>query len=177
MKRLLCSILATLCLGGGLSAAQAPAGPAKPSLAVLPLKEEGARGLGDVSDTMNTLVASAFVESGSFRLVERHQLKAILEEAQYQHSGMVDDSTVVELGKHLGVRFVLVGSYLPERSGTSLSVTLSLRLVDVENAIIAKSFLESAEAPTLGRVVLQLSHTLADHVSRLKPAEIQPEAP
>ena len=175
MNRLLPALLASLCLASALPAA--PPAAARPSLAVLPLKEEGTRGLGDVSDTMNTMVASAFVDSGSFRLVERHQLKTILDEAKFQHSGLVDDSTIVELGKHLGVRFVLVGSYLPERSGTALSVTLSLRLVDVENATIYKSFLESAEAPTLGRVVLQLSHTLADHVSRLKPAEALPEAP
>jgi TolB-like protein len=171
MKRLFLSLLALLCMATAL-----PAAP-QPSLAVLPLKEEGARGLGDVSDTMNTLVTRAFAESGAFRLVERHQIGTVLEESRYQHSGMVDDATIVELGRHLGVRFVLVGSYLPERSGTSLSVTLSLRLVDVENAVITRSFLENAEAPTLGRVVLQLSHSLADHVASLKRAEDRPEGP
>jgi TolB-like protein len=171
MKKVLACILLLVCLGPAWTAAPLP------TLAVLPLKEEGVRGLGDVSDTMNTLVTSAFAESGGFQLVERHQLRSVLAESRYQHSGLVDDATIVDLGKQLGVRFVLVGSYLPERSGTSLSLTLSLRLVDVERASISRSFLESAEAPTLGRVVLQLSHTLADHVSRLKLTESSPAGP
>lgn len=53
----------------------------------------------------------AFLATGRFRVLERHQLKAVLREGAYQQKGLVDDATAVTLGRQLGAQFVLVGSY------------------------------------------------------------------
>ena len=67
-------LLLGLAPGGGLQA-QPAAQAARPALAILPLKEEGRRDLGDVSDSMNLVVANAFADSG-FRLLGRRPTAA-----------------------------------------------------------------------------------------------------
>jgi TolB-like protein len=167
MRRLFC-ILFSLCMGSAMCAVEPPSGDSKPRLAILPLKEEGKNNLGDVSDTLNTLVANAFLEAQTFQLVERHQIQTLLDEAKFQHSGLTDENTIAEMGKHLGVKYVLVGSYLAEKSSYQLSLTLSLRLVDVSNATVYKSFMENAEGSTLGATLPKLSKALSEKVSELQ---------
>ena len=152
----------------GTPAEAAPGTPAaKPRLAVLPLKAEGRKGpQGNVSDTLNTVVTNAFTESSLFQLVERQRVDKLLNEGKFQNSGLVDESGAVELGRTLGVRYVVLGSYLTELNPTNnqTSITLSLRIVDVQTAAVQKSFLDSAEGPTLGRIVDKLTGTLAGKV-------------
>ena len=146
----------------------------KPRIAILPLKVEGKNTIGDISDTLNTLVANSFTESQYFQLIERNQIQTILAENKYQRSGLVDEKTAVQLGKHLGVKYVLIGSYLAEKQSNynGVSVTLSLRMVDVENATVYKSFLESAEGQTIGIVLGKLTDGLNAKVAKLLPASI-----
>lgn len=167
-----------LCSCSLLFSSEPPKAELKPRLAILPLKEEGKNTLGDVSDTLNTLVANAFLETRNFQLVERHQIQTLLTESKFQRSALVDEATAAELGKHLGVKYVLVGSYLAEKASSyNLSVTLSLRLVDVGNAMIYKSFLETAEGSTLGATLPKLSKGLADKIADLQPGEVMDGKP
>jgi len=53
----------------------------------------------------------AYFKTGRFRVIERKQMNAILREGALQNNGIVDDSTAVTLGKQLGAKFVIVGSY------------------------------------------------------------------
>ena len=50
------------------------------------------------------------VRAGTFTVVERAQVNAILEEQHFGLSGAVDASTAAEIGKILGVQAVLMGS-------------------------------------------------------------------
>jgi hypothetical protein len=151
--------------------AQVPAG-SRPGLAVLPLKAEGRQDLGDVSDTLNMLVANAFADSGAFRLVERSQVMAALPGLKLQESAPGYRTAMAELGRRLSARFILVGSYLPERDPLShnVSVTLALRLVNAADGTVAKSFLENGEGPTLGSVVASLNRQLSAKAAGSSPA-------
>jgi hypothetical protein len=60
---------------------------------------------------INQRVTMAFFKTGRFQLIEREQLPAVLKEGAFQHGGLVDDATAVELGKQAGAAFVLVGSF------------------------------------------------------------------
>ena len=53
----------------------------------------------------------AYHKTGRFQLIERSQMQAILKEAIFEQKGAVDDATAVTLGKQLGAKYVLVGSY------------------------------------------------------------------
>jgi curli biogenesis system outer membrane secretion channel CsgG len=84
----------------------------KPRLAVLEFKNKadnqwwykgGAEAAQDVFVT-------ELVKSGKFRVVEREQLAALMEEKNLTLSGDVDPSTAVKIGKLLGVNYLLTGS-------------------------------------------------------------------
>src|SRR4051812_36035886 len=50
------------------------------------------------------------VKSGKFRVVEREQLQALMQEKQVSVSGDVDPKTAVKIGKLLGVNYLLTGA-------------------------------------------------------------------
>lgn len=141
-----------------LSAQDAPqASSGLPLIAILPLKGEGRGQFGDQSDAIYQKVTSAFFKTKRFEIMERAQLSAVLGEAKFQNSGVVDDASAVALGKQLGVKFVLVGSYSGDMSHTvdrgtykdgksyennyyPAKVGVSLRMVNVENGRIQETF-------------------------------------
>jgi len=129
--------LAGLLAVPGLVRAQEPA-MEKPTLAVLPLQgafqfpqqlgpgagaQARARRWGDpgappppqhakpLGEGLIHRIDVAYFKTGRFRMIERKQLNAILKEGALQNKGIVDDSTAVTLGKQLGAKFVIIGSY------------------------------------------------------------------
>jgi curli biogenesis system outer membrane secretion channel CsgG len=96
-----------------LLAATAPALAAdKPRIAVLEFKNKadnqwwwhgGAQAAQDVFVT-------ELVKSGKFRVVEREQLAALMQEKNLTLSGDLDPATAVRVGKILGVNYLLTGA-------------------------------------------------------------------
>jgi hypothetical protein len=86
---------------------------------------------------------------------------------------------MAELGRRLSARFILVGSYLPERDPLShnVSVTLALRLVNAADGTVAKSFLENGEGPTLGSVVASLNRQLSAKAAGSSPTIVPVPVP
>jgi curli biogenesis system outer membrane secretion channel CsgG len=88
------------------------AGGDKPRIAVLEFKNKadnqwwyhgGAEAAQDVFVT-------ELVKSGKFRVVEREQLEALMQEKNLSLSGDVDPKTAVRIGKLLGVNYLLTGA-------------------------------------------------------------------
>jgi hypothetical protein len=174
MKRLCFFTLVLLIFGVGLGGLQAQ--EPRPSLAVLPLKEEGTKDLGDVSETVNFIVASAFADSGAFRLVERSRVMAALPDLKLQESDPAYRRSMAELGQRLGARYILAGSYFPERnlSNNSVSVTVTLRLVNPQDGTEATRFMETGEGATLGSVLASLRRQLSARAAGVAPAAAPP---
>jgi hypothetical protein len=162
-------------------AAQAPSG--LPLIAVLPLKGEGRGQFGNQSDAIYQKVTSAFFKTKRFELMERAQLSAVLGEAKFQNSGMVDDASAVALGKQLGVKFVVVGSYSGDMSHTvdrgtykdgksyennyyPAKVAVSLRMVSVENGRIQETF-EASGAAKDDSATRSISNMMSDLTRKL----------
>ena len=170
MKRL-CLVALMLLIGlasGGRVAADEPSPAAvRPSLAILPLKEEGRKDLGDVSETMNMLVTNAFAESGAFRLLERSQVPA----DPAQSPATADRSAITALGHRLGASFLLTGYYLPEYSLAkgSVTLTLSLALLDARDGTVFKNLQETATGPSLGSVVVALTRQVSARAAQAAP--------
>jgi curli biogenesis system outer membrane secretion channel CsgG len=109
--------------------------------------ESNARGVSDI-------LVNQLVESGSFVVVERSKLDAILSEQNLGASGRIDPSTAAKIGKILGVDAVVIGSItgfnLEQDSGgisvplfgrvgggqTTANVKLNVRLVNTTTAEI-----------------------------------------
>src|SRR5436189_6148550 len=116
MKRIstlaLCAVaLLALVLVPVLSAAPKAAGD-KPRIAVLEFKNKadnqwwfhgGAEAAQDVFVT-------ELVKSGKFRVMEREQLEALMQEKNLTLSGDVDPKTAIKLGKLIGVNYLLTGA-------------------------------------------------------------------
>jgi curli biogenesis system outer membrane secretion channel CsgG len=66
----------------------------------------------DIGKGVADLIVDGLVEDGSYRVIERKRLDAILAEQNFSNSDRADPSAakVVSLGKALGVRYLLVGS-------------------------------------------------------------------
>lgn len=112
MKRItslaLCAVLVLMVASVAFAADKST----KPRLAVLEFKNKannqwwhsgGAEAAQDVFVT-------ELVKSGKFRVVEREQLAALMEEKNLALSGDVDPSTAVRIGKLLGVNYLLTGA-------------------------------------------------------------------
>lgn len=66
----------------------------------------------DIGKGIADQLVDALVEDGSFRVIERKKLAAILGEQDFAASGRADPSaqTMAKIGKVLGVKYILVGS-------------------------------------------------------------------
>jgi len=56
------------------------------------------------------MFVTELVKRGSFRVMERERLEAILEEKNLHLSGDIDPKTAVKLGKMIGVEYLIVGA-------------------------------------------------------------------
>jgi curli biogenesis system outer membrane secretion channel CsgG len=106
------------------------------------------------------LMINALVNSNRFRLFERAKLDAIMQEQNFQHfSGMVDQSTAVQLGKMIGVGAIVTGTVtnVSVSSGSGLQigpvkvrkrsakVNMTIRFIDVTTGEILYSASESCK--------------------------------
>ena len=89
--------------------------PARPQIAVLDFEYgtvDNWWGQYDIGKGIADQLVDALVEDGSFRVIERKKLAAILGEQDFAASGRADPSaqTMAKIGKVLGVKYILVGS-------------------------------------------------------------------
>jgi curli biogenesis system outer membrane secretion channel CsgG len=113
MKRILS--LALLCiLALTLTASTTSAGDksTKPRIAVIEFKNKADNQwwYHGGAEAMQDVFVTELVKSGKFRVVEREQLQALMEEKNLTLSGDVDPNTAVKIGKLLGVNYLLTGS-------------------------------------------------------------------
>jgi curli biogenesis system outer membrane secretion channel CsgG len=62
------------------------------------------------AEAAQDVFVTELVKSGKFRVVEREQLEALMQEKNLTLSGDVDPSSAVRIGKLLGVNYLLTGS-------------------------------------------------------------------
>jgi len=90
----------------------AAADDSKPRIAVLEFKNKADNqwwGHGGAEAAQDVFVTE-LVKSGRFRVVEREQLAALMQEKNLSLSGDVDAATAVQAGKLLGVKYFLTGA-------------------------------------------------------------------
>ena len=78
---------------------------------------------------------SELVKIGGYTIVERKKINEILNEQKLTMSGMVDDKHLINIGKMVGAKLIVLGNI-----GKVASIyTISARLVDAETSEILKS--------------------------------------
>lgn len=124
-----------------------------PGIAVLPLRGQAAQAYGNPADGIYQRVTGSFFKTKRFTMIERSQLGAVLGEGKTQGTAAFDDASAVALGKQVGAKIVVIGSYTADmghdvgsykNSDGSITryeffpatITVNLRLVNVENGRI-----------------------------------------
>ncbi|MDP2314254.1 MAG: CsgG/HfaB family protein [Pseudomonadota bacterium] len=124
----------------GLYAGSGGASPAHaadpPSVAVLPLEKAAASAQYDgLGRALAGMVVSDLSALPGLRLVERDQLEALLAEMKLQETGFLDPKTAQKLGKGVGARYVVAGSF----TVLEPAFALDARIVEVQTGEIVKA--------------------------------------
>ena len=70
-------------------------------------------GIGITNDEARVLtqrLTSEMINIGVYQVLERSEMKRLLDEQKFQYSGCVDLNCAVELGKMLGAKYMVVGT-------------------------------------------------------------------
>jgi|GEM_PF-4627121 len=100
----------------------------KPRIAVMNLKAEGVSE--KTASVISSMLRTEFVNSGKFIIIEREQMDSILKEQGFQQTGCTDQACVVEVGRLLSARKMLVGEVIDFQD----SLYINIRIVDVEKS-------------------------------------------
>src|SRR5262245_6429312 len=112
VRKSLVAVLGCALLVGVVAVSHAAAASAKPRIAVLEFKNKADNQWwyhGGATAAQDVFVTE-LVKSGRFRVVEREQLEALMQEKGLTLSGDVDPKSAIKVGKLLGVNYLLTGS-------------------------------------------------------------------
>ena len=109
------SRIAGFLVSGALAlAATGPAfAQAKPRVAVIEFKNKVSGwswGWYQAGTQAQDMFVTALVKSGKYRVIEREQLAAIMQEKNLTLSGDIDPKTAMKIGKLLGVEYIIAGA-------------------------------------------------------------------
>src|SRR3989449_10023168 len=141
----LCSLVALAAGAGGLSA-QGRA-DSRPGLAVFPIWNSGSYGqdkenFDALQRGMAAMIISELAANPGARVVEREELQRLLEEQNLGASGRGDDATAAKVGKLVGARYVVTGTFIDFYG----DFRVDLHLVNVETSEIMKVEKENMRA-------------------------------
>ena len=176
-----CLPVALACAVGALALAPpgahagAPA-PAKPTVAVLYFDYDGPDPeLGMLRKGLAQMLISDLAASDAVTLVERERLQSLLEEQELAKSHKLDPATATKIGKLLGARYMVLGSYF------ALMGTLraDARLVEVETGRVVHSVGTQGKPETFLELEAQLSGALSKALAErvLGPGAAEPAHP
>ena len=162
LKKALISAAVTFALGSGLG--EAASLYDYPNLAVLPYANKAAvsaeLSLADAS-LVSEFVIEKLLDSERFNVVERDMLMSMMQEYNFNMSGMVNPATAPQIGNLLGAQFFVAGSVTglsTKTSGASYSNTAGPGAGMNINTVIANVTLRIIDAET-GRIVMAVSGT------------------
>ena len=134
---LVCATL--LPLGAGGLGAQARGQDTRPGIAVMPFDNGGSYGQGKedfdaLQRGMAGMLISELALNPSARVVEREEIQKLVEEQHVGASGRADPQTAAKIGKRVGARYVVLGTFIDFYGDFRVDV----RLVNVETSEIVK---------------------------------------
>jgi hypothetical protein len=79
------------------------------------------------ASVLTNRLSTYLVQAGVYRIIERGQMKQILEEQDFQMTGCTSDECAVEIGQLLGAQLILAGSF----GKIGSTYTIDMRIIDV----------------------------------------------
>jgi len=161
VSRVLRTATLTAAFGAAVSAAASPiaaqgAPDSRPTIAVLYLTNGAMTdnaSYAPLSKGMAEMLITELAQNGGVRVVERDRIQTLLEEQNLQGGGRVDKETAVKLGKILGARHMLMGSFVVD---PRQNMRIDVRAVNTETSAIDYVQTVSGKADQLLDLVIQL---------------------
>jgi len=110
-----------------------------------------------LSKGMAEMLINEIAQNQAVRVVERDRLQPLLEEQNMQNSDRVDKETAVKLGKTLGARHMLMGSFVID---PNKNLRIDVRAVNTETSAIEYVKTVSGKADQLLQLVIDLGQQI-----------------
>lgn len=146
----------------------------RPTVAVLPFVNSAIGQANDelapLSKGIADLLIVEMAQNTGIRLVERENIARIIEEQNLARDGRVDDATAVRIGKLLGAKHMVTGSFVTDRSG---AMVITLKSIDAETGRLEYTDMERGKTDDF----LALVAKVGQKANRgLKLPELTPQA-
>jgi TolB-like protein len=109
----------------------------RPTVAVLPFVNSAIGQANDelapLSKGIADLLLFELAQNTGIRVVERENLQNLLAEQNLAQNGRVDDATAARIGRLLGAKHMITGSFVTDRTGT---MVITLKTIDTETGRI-----------------------------------------
>ena len=133
------------------------AADARPRVAILDFESIGSEE--HLGKAVSEIMRTELIGTRQFRVVERSQINKVLSEQDFQKSGVINESTAVEIGKLLGADLIIIGSVV--KIGNSY--TINSRMIDIKTAEATLG--ENVTGNDLN-LLTNMSRTLIDNLFR-----------
>jgi len=111
-------------------------------VAILPFKNNSPdKSLDSTGAILSELISAQMSTYKGFKIVERQRLEEVLGELKLAQTGIIDQSTAIQIGKMLGANVMALGSF----SKLGKKVLVTMRLVKVETGEIVGGVTERGE--------------------------------
>ena len=151
-----------LALAAGLIAPQVvSAQDTRPGVAVMPFSDGGSYGQDKedfeaLSVGLQDMLLTELAFNDQLRVVERGRIRDLLQELELDESGKVDASSAAEVGKLVGARYMIFGSFIDWYGDFRLNV----RVVNVETGEIVKVDRARDDRENLFPMLVELANSL-----------------
>lgn len=124
----------------------------------------------NLGKAISSMLVTEFSGREGMRIVERRQLMDLIQEQDLSLSGRVDDAVAIEVGKLLGVQYILLGQAMSIVD----NLRIDIRAVDVETSEVIAVMKKTDETIQLLNVVVELADEFSEALS-LSPPSARPE--
>ncbi len=105
----------------------------KTNIAILELEADGVTK--SEARTLTNKLRGELIKTGRFDVIERSQMKAILDEQGIQQSGCISEECAIKIGQLIGVKEIIAGSVGKIES----TYVISIRMIDVGKGRVVKN--------------------------------------
>lgn len=121
----------------------------------------------NLGKAISAMLVTEFSGREGMRIVERAELNDLLREQDLNLSGRIEESDAIEVGKMLGVQYVLHGQV------TSIvdNLRMDIRAVDVETSEIVSVMKKSDKTTELFSVVVELADEFGEALNLTPPSQ------
>ncbi len=138
----------------------------RPGIAVFPIENGGSYGqdaenFEALTIGLQQMLTTEFAQNPALRVVDRTQIRQIMEEQDLGSTGRVDASTAARLGRIVGARYVIMGGFVDFYG----DFRLDLRVVNVETSEVVRTERLRKKREDLYDIVVEAAENLTQNLS------------